>query len=319
MSFIIKILTHHDAGAYGISMPDVTHSEAYARFKMSYYGLDSKIAAIFDAVGRLDAMIPVNYSTSAVYIPHKDYSYPYLRDHGQFPWDQILHEVCAMLGIREIRAQLCCGAGRGLRETPFVAFPFDVRSDDRDEELLARFNKKTRNELRKALSAGFSIAVAGQEILPELCELYRENMRRHGTSPKSDGFFQKLFAAFGDRAAVIAVRDGKTLAGANLVICGDSDLRLLMNLSRVCYWPQCINNLLYWETIRYARDMGLRSADFGGGSLRDASHNHFKLGFGARMVPIYGLTFAPFLRRASAWLERKKRNMVMRMRRMFLR
>ena len=272
-------------------MIDVTYSPEYAQFKERYYGLKTVV---------LNGL-PVQYRGDEAYIPHHDYT----NVTGDGPWKEVIEDIKQKLGVSWIEARLI--GARDLAPTPFSAFLLDLKPEG---ELMQSFDKKTRNEVRRALGAGFIV----EELhdTEELITLYRENMLRHGTPPKSDRYFPALFEAFGDRAVAIAARRGGELAGVNVLIRGDHDARLLMNLSRPKFWPQYINNLLYWETMKYAQIHGLKVLDFGGGSIADHRHNHFKLGFGARMMPIVGYTSGSPLRRFSKWLQKKKRNIYMR-------
>ena len=274
-------------------MIDVTYSPEYAQFKERYYGLKTVV---------LNGL-PVQYRGDEAYIPHHDYT----NVTGDGPWKEVIEDIKQKLGVSWIEARLI--GARDLAPTPFAAFVLDIPPNSTDETLMNLFPQKLRN-VRKGNRSGFTVDF---KCFPgELISLYQENMKRHGTPAKSNRFFAELFNAFGERAVAICARKNGQLAGANIIIRGDRDARMIMNLSRQLYWQDRVNDLLYWEMIRYANSFGLSLLDFGGNLISDVSHTRFKLSFGAKMVPILGYTSGSSFRTFVKWFSRKKRNALLR-------
>ncbi len=278
---------------------DISHTQEYSRFIKAYYGLDTAF----------EFGLPVHFKHGEAHIPFREYLVP-----GQsLPWRELCENMykkykASWLELRVADVPL----EGGLEETPFVAFFLDIPPHASEELLLESMDKKTRNEVRRSMHADFTMSIEGEEAVPELVTLYQENMQRHGTPPKSSTYFPKLFETMGRRAVLLCARNGGRLAGANVLLVGDTDARVLMNFSRKEFWPAYVNNLLYWESIKYAMAKGLSRLDFGGGLRNDHSHNHFKEGFGARRVTIYGITMGSLRKRLQKFFSRKVRNMRLR-------
>src|SRR3989344_698413 len=299
-------------------LPDITYLPEYALFKERYYGLHSGIGVWYNRDGKLYAAVPVQYSDNEIFISHRDYTEPYRANADiTILWQDEVIELRHKFNLPFVQFRFAFPSlqpgDSGILLDRFSTFVFYIKSDESDDDLMKRFDKKTRNELRRAKSSGFTIKYSGAETLPDLLDLYYENMKRHGTPPKSDLFFQELFKCFKTRLIVITLWRDSILAGANIIICGDRNARLLLNLSKQEYWPQYVNNLLYWETIQYAMINKLDFIDLGGSANRDVTHNHFKLGFGARMVPLFGMRSGTWRRHLYAWIASKKRHLVLRL------
>ena len=276
-------------------MNDITASLEYAQFIKAYYGMETAF----------EHGLPVHYKNGEVHIPFREYLVPGI----SLSWMALCKKIKEQHHAEwlELRVAGVPLAG-GLEETPFAAFFLDLSGGE--AAVLERMNKKTRNEVRKGQMAGFTIEHLHDAS--ELTELYLENMGRHGTPAKSRDYFPKFLETMGARVAVIGARQDGVLAGANVLLVGDTDARVLMNLSRKTFWPEYVNNLLYGESIRYALSKNFTRLDFGGGLASDTSHNHFKAGFGARQVPIYGITLGSPLKRLQKYILRKKRNFLLR-------
>ena len=160
----------------------------------------------------------------------------------------------------------------------------DVTDDDAD--LLRRFDKKTRNQVRQSLKQDF--AARFNETAPgELYDLYLENMRRHGTRPKLPAYFEALRRHLGDKLVVLEARLGGDLCGVNVFYVNGDYLLLMFNLSRERYWPQRVNNFLYHSMLEYGFAHGVRHFDYGANMSADASITDFKRGFGGEAHDVW--------------------------------
>jgi serine/alanine adding enzyme len=170
------------------------------------------------------------------------------------------------------------------------------------ENLWKSLSPKVRNQIRKAQKSGLSTQIGGAELLEEFYHPFAVNMRDLGSPVHHPGFFQKLFAAFGNKAHVHLVREGNQTIGG-LIVLFFKDAAIVPWAS--CYrqhFPKCPNNLLYWETIQYACSRGCTSFDFGRSSIDSGTYN-FKLQWGAQPVP---LNWQIFSQNVSASAEESK-------------
>jgi len=157
---------------------------------------------------------------------------------------------------------------------------------DGEADLLRLFDKKTRNQVRQSLKQGF--AARFNETAPsDFYDLYLENIRRHGTRPKSLAYFEALRRNLGDKLVVLEARLGGELCGLNVFYVNGDYLLIMFNLSRERYWPQRINNFLYHSMLEYGLARGVRHFDYGANMAADASLTDFKRGFGGEAHDIY--------------------------------
>jgi FemAB-related protein (PEP-CTERM system-associated) len=149
-----------------------------------------------------------------------------------------------------------------------------------------RFDRKVRNQVRKAEKSDLQNEVGGLELLDAFYNVFARNMRDLGVPVHSPEFFRALLSEFKGRARVHLVRRrGVEIAGAityrhkNVVeVPWASSLKEFLALSP--------NNLLYWGIIQRAISEGAETLDFGR-STPDEGTYHFKRQWGAVPAQLY--------------------------------
>ncbi|OGF30640.1 hypothetical protein A3H09_01680 [Candidatus Falkowbacteria bacterium RIFCSPLOWO2_12_FULL_45_13] len=298
--------------------PSFSYTKEFLKFQKKRYGLASDLLGVYDK-GKLVCLLPVNYSSTAAYSVYKDYTEPFITgDEQKVDWPEVARAVKKKLGCDYFELNFgFTGAIRAnfseFKATALSFFVLRLGLGENQESFFKKFDKKTRNQIRKAEKYNFVFKTVGAESSAVFYDLYKENMGRHGTPAKPLSFFHDLFACYGEKCRLLLLWDQTELAGANLAVASGRYLRLFFSLSRVKYWQHCVNDLLYFKTIDWAYGRGVRTIDFGASSNQDKSHNHFKLGFGAEQWPILNY------RQGSKWhyikdfLRQKKYNLKIRL------
>ena len=194
-----------------------------------------------------------------------------------------------------------------LKKTPIYHAVAKITNTD----FLSFFDKKTRNQVRRSLDVGFEIST--DISLDVVYKLYVDNMIRHGTPPKEINYFRSLKENLGSKLVFLsAFLDGK-ICGTNIFYLNEDYLLLISNLSYGDYWPKRINNFLYFKTIEYGFEKGVRYFDFGPSTESDLSHLDFKIGSGGKLLRVYEyIWYKNKLNRFIVLLREKARNMKMR-------
>lgn len=148
------------------------------------------------------------------------------------------------------------------------------------ERLWKSFSPKVRNQVRKAQKSGLHVQTGGSELLEEFYRPFAVNMRDLGSPVHHLKFFREIFAAFGERARVMLVREGKDAIGGLIALFFRDTAVVPWASCYRRYFPKCPNNLLYWEAIQHACNRECRCFDFGRSST-DSGTYRFKLQWGA--------------------------------------
>lgn len=271
--------------------PSLSYSKEFLNFQKKRYDLASDFFGIYHD-GKLVCILPVNHSAVKAYSVYKDYTEPFfIGEQREINWPEAVKTIKKKLGCSYFELNfgpigLSKNKFSGFKAAPLAFFILQLGEEENEESVFKKFDKKVRNQIRKAEKYSFNFKTAGAEALEIFYDLYKENMERHGTPVKPLSFFLDLFACYGEKCRLLLVWDGAELAGANLAVLNGGYLRLFFSLSKVKYWNFCVNDWLYYKTIKWAYGRGVRIFDFGASSNKDASHNHFKLGFGAAELPI---------------------------------
>lgn len=152
-----------------------------------------------------------------------------------------------------------------------------------EEEVMASFHPKTRYNARLAARKGVTIEIKGAEACEEFHDLMLVTGERDNFATRDTSYFKRIMDAFGDDARIyLAKYDGKTIAGALNVICGDKEW-YVYGASSNEYRNVMPNYLVQWEMIRWAIERGCKYYDFRGGYPDENNPLHgifkFKKGF----------------------------------------
>lgn len=154
------------------------------------------------------------------------------------------------------------------------------------ESQWAAFNAKLRNQVRKAGKSGLRFVMGQQELLDDFYTVFARNMRDLGTPVYAKEFFYNVLTILADRTRIVAVRhEGKTIAAGILYWYRDT-IEMPWASSIADYKAMCPNNMLYWEAIRFAIDLGCSRFDFGRSTPNEGTYN-FKKQWGAEPIQLY--------------------------------
>lgn len=161
---------------------------------------------------------------------------------------------------------------------------YNLQTDDASP-LFARFDPSVRRAIRKAQHAGLAVEIGtSRDHLDSFFQLLQLTRRRHGLPPQPRRFFdhiQRHLLAPG-RGCIVLVRQGARPAAANLFLRFGRRAIYKFGASDERYQQSRASNLAMWEGIRWCRQQGCTTLDFGRTSLDNAGLRRFKLGWGTQ-------------------------------------
>lgn len=149
-----------------------------------------------------------------------------------------------------------------------------------------RFDRKVRNQIRKAEKSGLTVERAGEGLLPEFYAVFARNMRDLGTPVYGRTFFAEILRAFPDRARVVVVRQGTRAVAAAITYRTRHTTEVPWASSLREFNALCPNHMLYWRAIEAACEEGCDTFDFGRSTPHEGTYN-FKSQWGAQPVPLH--------------------------------
>lgn len=201
----------------------------------------------------------------------------------------LLTEGARIAGARRVRRlEVRCRAD-GPEDWPgkdlYVTFRGPIGGTD--EELLLSLPKETRRMVRRSLAEGF-VPRTGPGDLGAFYRLFAEGYRDHGTPVFPIRWIRSLLEEFGEEAVLFSLTDGEGGAVAASVLTllfRDEVLPYYIGAARDCY-RRNVNNAVYFELMRWARDeRGASLYDFGRSKKGTGSHS-FKKRWGLEEVPL---------------------------------
>jgi FemAB-related protein (PEP-CTERM system-associated) len=160
-----------------------------------------------------------------------------------------------------------------------------------DEENMAAIRRKQRRMIRVGQQSGL-ISRVGMEDLDAFHDLYARSVRQLGTPVFSRRYFRQLAETFGDRCLLLTVwKDTVPVAGVLSFVFGDRILPYYAG-SRREYFRYAVNDFMYWELMRRARESGLREFDFGR-SKKGTGAFDFKCHWGFEPQPLRYRVYLP--------------------------
>ncbi|MEC4678404.1 MAG: FemAB family XrtA/PEP-CTERM system-associated protein [Nitrospirota bacterium] len=157
----------------------------------------------------------------------------------------------------------------------------------KDPDLLWKgFNAKLRNQIRKPQKSGLTASWHGLEGLKDFYDVFAINMQALGSPVHGLKFFAEILKTFKESAKIILVKkEGKTIGGGICLYFKDT-VQIPWASSLKSHIKLCPNNLLYWETIRWASEAGYERFDFGRSSPGSGTYR-FKTQWGAEVEPLH--------------------------------
>ena len=149
--------------------------------------------------------------------------------------------------------------------------------------LLRRMDRKRRQMLNHAARAGYSVSEVGTDRLPLFYDLFARSMRRHGTPVLPRRFVQAVARELPGVVRLFLLEHGGRPVMSVLAL---ADGGVLMP-----FWAgradrhRAAEELLYWEMMRWGRERGFHTFDFGR-SRRGTGAAAFKARWGMEEVPL---------------------------------
>jgi FemAB-related protein (PEP-CTERM system-associated) len=149
-----------------------------------------------------------------------------------------------------------------------------------------KLKSKTRNQIRKAEKHNFNVKFGGKDLLNDFYGVISKCWRDLGTPVHNFKLFELILDAFENKVCLVVLYDQSTPVST----------ALLFNINGVLshpfagtineYKPSSVNNLLYWNIIKFACDNGIKTFDMGRSRLDQGTYK-FKKSWGGIPENIY--------------------------------
>lgn len=269
----------------------IFHHPAWAGMLAECYGFRTFLVALCDSDGSLRAGLPVASvyrlpwaSRRWVALPFSDYCQPLGCNKAA------LAELAAALdglhrreklGQLEVRWNL---PGVTAAQTSQDYVLHTVTLDPSPEAVQRRFERTTRQNIRKAEAAGVQVVTgAGMEHVQQYYQLQLETRRRLGVPVQPWRFFccigRRLLEP-GHGFVLLARQNGQCLAGAVFLHWGRV-LTCKYSASRPDSLSVRPNNLVFWAGMQWGCEHGFAYFDMGRAELANEGLRRYKRGWGA--------------------------------------
>jgi FemAB-related protein (PEP-CTERM system-associated) len=176
-------------------------------------------------------------------------------------------------------------AGDLLTKDLYVTFRTDLAEGE--ETWLKRMERKRRQMMSYVSkeTAGFSWTTAGIEELPLFYRMFSESMRHHGTPVYPRLFLEQILDRFASQTHLFFVHhQGRPVAGVLNLLFRDVIMPFYAGADRRVR-PRGVDDYMYLSILRWGRDNGFRTFDFGR-SKRGTGAHAFKSRWGMTEVPL---------------------------------
>lgn len=165
----------------------------------------------------------------------------------------------------------------------YVTFRADL--SEGEEALLRRMDRKRRQMMTYVSKSAFEHRVAGLEELPLFYGLFCQSMRHHGTPVYPRLFLREILDRHpADTNLFFVYHEGRPVAGVLNLLWHDVVMPYYAGADR-SYRPRGVDDYLYLSIMRWGRDHGYRTFDFGR-SKRGTGAHAFKARWGMEEVPL---------------------------------
>lgn len=185
----------------------------------------------------------------------------------------------------ELRSETALPDPRGelLTKDLYVTFRADLTEGE--DALLKRMDRKRRQMMTYVGRAGFEHRVAGIEELPLFYSMFCQSMRHHGTPVYPKLFLHEILDRHpGDTNLFFVYHEGRLVAGVLNLLWHDVVMPFYAGGDRD-HRPRGVDDYLYLAIMRWGRDHGFRTFDFGR-SKRGTGAHAFKARWGMEEVPL---------------------------------
>ena len=165
----------------------------------------------------------------------------------------------------------------------YVTFRADLTEGE--EALLKRMDRKRRQMMNYVAKGGFEHRVAGIEELPLFYDLFCQSMRHHGTPVYPRLFLHEILDRHpADTNLFFVYHEGRPVAGVLNLLWHDVVMPYYAGADRN-HRPRGVDDYLYLSIMRWGREHGYRTFDFGR-SKRGTGAHAFKARWGMEEVPL---------------------------------
>jgi FemAB-related protein (PEP-CTERM system-associated) len=160
-----------------------------------------------------------------------------------------------------------------------------------DEENFAAIPRKQRRMVRVGQQSGL-VARVSPDDLDEFYDLYARSVRNLGTPVFPRRYFRLLLDRFPGDSVILCVRHNDTAVAAVLTFFFNDTVLPYYAGSRGDFFRYAVNDFMYWELMRYARERGARVFDFGRSKKGTGAYD-FKCHWGFEPEPLRYRVYAP--------------------------
>lgn len=217
---------------------------------------------------------------------------------------------------------------QGFRESTQTVQPrntiiVDLRPEE--EAILAQMHSKTRYAIRVAVRREVTIRSGTAGDLPVFNQLLRETSERQGFGIHTPEYYETAFRLFepaGRVALLLAYYQDQPLATVMALAFGRQAI-YMFGASSDRERARMPNQLLQWETMRWAKSLGCAEYDLWGISDQDPDSGtsgltgveRFKAGFGGgqtRCAGAFDYVYSPLAYRGMNWMRDRRRRLAAR-------
>lgn len=160
------------------------------------------------------------------------------------------------------------GFARGMLDHLYIYFDYAVTLDLADGEaaVMARLNKKRRQNIRFAAKQGVTVRQAGAEALDVFIRLEDRHAARLGYDRREDGYFRSMWRSMSERGHVrlfLAEYEDEPICAQLVIPFGNTSYHMERPWSGE-HPELSATELVEWEAIRWAANDGYRYVDLGG-------------------------------------------------------
>jgi len=264
------------------------HSSAWARVLNESYGYKPVYFSSFEN-GKLTALMPVMEVNSWL-TGKRGVSLPFTDQVSTIAPDRTFFE-------KQVKGVTEYGENAGWKYIEWRSgsvFPEEVIASEShythelnllktEKELFSGLRDSTRRNIKKATKAGVSVEIS--QSLDPIKAFYRLNCitrKRHGLPPQPFSFFDKVFehVISKDHGIVVSgLNSGKVIASAVFFHFGKKAI-YKYGASDLAHQEMRANNLIMWEAIKWCRDSGFKTFNFGRTEPENEGLLQFKRGWG---------------------------------------
>jgi len=278
----------------------IFHTSAWANVLCDTYGHAPHYFSLSQGEKRV-ALVPMMEVKSAftgcrgVCLPFSDFCGPLISGESSLA-TSILDRLSGLARERawkyfEVRAALPSGVAVPARDS-FHGHRLSLTKSP--DDLFKGFASSVRRAIRKAERSALSVEVTSESgAIPRFYRLHNQTRRRHGIPPQPLSFFQNIHAHVIKRGLgflVIAHLDARPIAAGVFFHFGRQAL-FKFGASDDRYQEYRANNLVMWEGIKHAAQLGAETLHLGRTDLGHAGLRRFKLSLGAEEEMLHYFRF----------------------------